>query len=55
MMRLDGVLDPNPRKAFIQDMKEMVKSLNIADHDIILMGDFNEAIGIKANEVKHSL
>ena len=51
MMRLDGVLDPNPRKAFIQDMKEMVKSLNIADHDIILMGDFNEAIGIKANEM----
>ena len=51
MMRLDGVMDPNPRKAFIQDIKELTKTLVKAEHDIILMGDFNESIGIKPTEM----
>ena len=43
MMRLDGVNDPDPRKAFIRDIKELVKQLTTANQDIILMGDFNES------------
>lgn len=45
MMRLEGDLSPNPRKQFITDLKALVKSLDALDHDIILMGDFNESIG----------
>ena len=51
MMRLDGVLDPDPRKAFIQDLKSLVQNLRQDNHDIILMGDFNESIGVKPQEM----
>ncbi len=51
MMRLEGVLDPDPRKAFISDLKTLVTQLRTADHDIILMGDFNELIGSKPNDM----
>jgi exonuclease III len=46
MMRLEGIEKPDPRKQFIQDLKILVKTLHDADHDIILMGDFNESIGV---------
>lgn len=46
MMRLEGILTPDPRKQFIQDLKSMVKALHDADHDMIIMGDFNESIGV---------
>ena len=51
MMRLDGINDPDPRKSFIRDLKALVKRLTQADHDIILMGDFNESIGAKPEEM----
>ena len=51
MMRLDGISDPDPRKAFIRDLKILVQQLRAADHDIILMGDFNESIGVKPEEM----
>jgi endonuclease/exonuclease/phosphatase family metal-dependent hydrolase len=51
MMRIEGVLDPNPRQAFIRDLKTMVTKLKNDDHDIILMGDFNELIGIRPNDM----
>ena len=51
MMRLDGVNDPDPRKAFIRDIKELVKQLTTANQDIILMGDFNESNGVKPEEL----
>jgi zinc-binding in reverse transcriptase/Endonuclease/Exonuclease/phosphatase family len=45
LMRLDGNLSPDPRFQFIQDLTALVKSLKASNHDIILMGDFNESIG----------
>jgi hypothetical protein len=51
MMRLDGFLDPDPRKAFIRDLKSLVTTLKTAQHDIILMGDFNESIGINPGKM----
>jgi hypothetical protein len=50
-MRLDGVSDPNPRQAFLRDLKTLVKSLHADYHDVILMGDFNELIGAKLSEM----
>jgi hypothetical protein len=46
MMRLEGIDKPDPRKQCIQDLKIVVQTLHDADHDIILMGDFNESIGV---------
>jgi hypothetical protein len=45
MMRLEGQLQPNPRKQFIIDMKGLVKSLYKKGNDVVLMGDSNESIG----------
>ena len=47
MMRLEGVDNPNPRRTFIQDLRTLVKDLRDANHDILLMGDFNEVISEK--------
>ena len=47
MMRLDGVQTPNPRASFIQDLLSIVHTLRQHKHDMIIMGDFNEAIGEK--------
>ena len=51
MMRLAGINDPDPRKQFIRDLKALVSSLRKNGNDIILMGDFNESIGDKAEEM----
>ena len=51
LMRLEGVLDPDPRKIFIRDLKALVTALHKDNHDILLMGDFNELIGSKPNEM----
>jgi hypothetical protein len=37
LMRLDGISDPNPRQAFIRDLKSLVKSLHTAHHNVILI------------------
>jgi exonuclease III len=46
MMRLEGQTAPNPRRQFIDDMKILVRQLHDKGNDIILMGDFNESIGV---------
>jgi endonuclease/exonuclease/phosphatase family metal-dependent hydrolase len=46
MMRMEGSLHPDPRRKFIEDMKVLVTELRNKDHDVILMGDFNESIGV---------
>ena len=51
LMRLAGIQDPDPRKQFIRDLRTLVSSLRKNGNDIILMGDFNESIGDKADEM----
>ena len=47
LLRQKGQLQPNPRKQFILDLGRLVKSYHDLKCDIILMGDFNEVIGLK--------
>jgi exonuclease III len=46
MFRLEGRSNPNPRKILIEDLRTLVSDLRSNGHDIILMGDFNEHIGL---------
>jgi hypothetical protein len=46
MMRLEGNSAPKPRRQFIHDLKAFIKSLKQSNRDILLMGDFNESIGV---------
>ena len=39
---------PDPRKHFVRDLTSIVTAYYKQDSDIILMGDFNEVIGLKA-------
>ena len=39
---------PDPRKHFVRDLTNIVSAYHKQDSDIILMGDFNEVIGLKA-------
>ena len=45
MCLLDGEVDPNPRKNFIQDLLTLITTAKEDNQDIILMRDFNEAVG----------
>lgn len=45
MSRLEGRSNPIPWKILIHDLRILVSDLRIHDHDIILMGDFNEQVG----------
>ena len=47
-LRKQGVADPSPRRQFIIDLSAIVSSYRQKDYDIILMGDFNEVIGLKS-------
>ena len=42
MFRLEDRSNPNPRKILIADLSALVSELHRNDHDIILMGDFND-------------
>ena len=42
-----GQPDTHPRQAFIRDLESFVQSLQLRGHDIILGGDFNEALSDK--------
>ena len=42
---IDGEVDPKPRKLFIRDLLKLIETAKADNQDIILMGDFNEAIG----------
>jgi exonuclease III len=46
MFRIEGRTNPNPRKILITDLRALVAELRRDGHDIILMGDFNEHIGV---------
>ena len=51
LLRLEGIDQPCPRQQFIRDLTSLVESLTKQNHDIILMGDFNEVIGEDPNEM----
>ena len=46
MFRLEGRINPNPRKILIHDLKALVTELRQNGHDMIIMGNFNEQVGI---------
>jgi hypothetical protein len=46
MFRLEGRTNPNPRQILITDLRALVSEIRREGHDIILMGDFNEQIGL---------
>ena len=48
ILRRRGVDRPNPRKQFITDLIALLKPYCSANADIVLMGDFNESIGLGA-------
>ena len=43
--------NPDPRKHFVKDLTRIVTGYTKQDSDIILMGDFNEVIGLKAEDM----
>ena len=45
MLRRDGVNDPNPRKQFRKDLLKCMKKCITDKEEILLVGDFNEALG----------
>ena len=45
MYLLDGEVDTNPRKYFIQDLVTVITTAKEDNQDIILMSEFNEAVG----------
>ena len=46
MYLLDGKVNPNPRNIFIPDLLTLITIAKEDYHDIILMGDFNEVVGV---------
>ena len=49
ILRRRGSDSPNPRRQFVQDLKALLTPYTEAHADIILMGDFNETIGIASH------
>jgi hypothetical protein len=50
LYKLNSIRDPDPKKIFIHDLKELVsKTRKEEDIDIILTGDFNEVVGDDPN------
>ena len=49
ILRQRGFTCPNPRTHFINDLKKLITTYHSQSADIILMGDFNESIGIRAD------
>jgi hypothetical protein len=49
LYKLNDVREPDPKKIFINDLKEMVMKARKEDKDIILTGDFNELVGDDPN------
>jgi exonuclease III len=47
LLRQQGIARPNPRLQFVQDLKALLSRYHKSSSDIILMGDFNEVIGLK--------
>ena len=51
LYKLNNIREPNPKKIFIADLVEVVKTARAADKDIILTGDFNELVGDDPNQM----
>ena len=51
LLRQHGFSSPNPRTHFIHDLRKLITSYHCQSADIILMGDFNESIGLRANSM----
>ena len=51
LLRQKGFTNPNPRTHFINDLKTLITSYHSKSADIILMGDFNESIGARADSM----
>ena len=49
LLRQKNLDNPDPRKHFVRDLTNIVSAYHKQDSDIILMGDFNEVIGLKAD------
>jgi hypothetical protein len=49
LYKLNNIRDPDPRRIFIRDLKELVTKGRKEDKDIILTGDFNEIVGDDSN------
>jgi hypothetical protein len=43
---MEGPPNPNPRKIHISNLRQLVSKICRDRHDLILMGDFNEQIGL---------
>lgn len=52
LLRQENISNPNPRKQFISDLKQVVQEHHRKGNDIILMGDFNEEVGIEPGGVQ---
>ena len=55
LYKLNNIRDPDPKKIFIQDLKEIVTKARKKDRDIILTGDFNEVVGDDSNGMAKAL
>ena len=61
LLRLAGILHPNPRIQMVQDLDRDIKSLNHKESDFLcIMGDFNERLGFQPDLmssicIKHKL
>lgn len=53
MLQKQGRHNLHPRRAFIQDLSEFITSLIAKSHDIILGGDFNEALTDRNSGILH--
>jgi hypothetical protein len=49
LLRQKGHQNPNPRRHFVADLSTLIHKYNTSHFDIILMGDFNEVIGLDLN------
>jgi hypothetical protein len=49
LYKLNNIREPDPKKIFINDLKQLVVKARKEDKDIILTGDFNELIGDEPN------
>jgi hypothetical protein len=49
LYKLNNIREPDPKKIFINDLKEIIMKARKEDKDIILTGDFNEMVGDDMN------
>jgi endonuclease/exonuclease/phosphatase family metal-dependent hydrolase len=55
LLRRQGFENPNPRVHFINDLSSLVQQYHKSNADILVMGDFNEVIGLDLNGMAKAL